>query len=50
MGQGDIHESELLSDPFDDGQAVRRSNTTGKGVGNTLKKRFGSLRRRKVES
>ncbi|KAL5121303.1 hypothetical protein ACEQ8H_000771 [Pleosporales sp. CAS-2024a] len=28
---------------------IRRSNTTGKGVGSSLKKRFGSLRRRKQE-
>lgn len=51
VGRSDFPESVPLDSPFDDSQAVpHRSNTTGKSVGNTLKKRFGSLRRRKVES
>jgi hypothetical protein len=29
---------------------IGRSNTTGKSMGSALKKRFGSLRRRKVET
>ena len=29
---------------------VRRSNTTGKSVGSALKKRFGSMRRKKAEA
>jgi hypothetical protein len=30
-----------------DASGIGRSNTTGKGVGTALKKRFGSIRRRK---
>jgi hypothetical protein len=38
---------DVLLSPFDDRAAVGRSNTTGKSVGSALKKRFGSLRRKK---
>jgi hypothetical protein len=50
VGAHDAPEDVPLEDPFDDNQGMRRSNTTGKGVSNSLKKRFGSLRRRKVEA
>lgn len=42
----------LLSVPVEhiDESNIRRSNTTGKSVGSALKKRFGSLRRRKPEA
>jgi len=33
-----------------DQSGLKRSNTTGKSVGSALKKRFGSLRRRRAES
>lgn len=35
---------------FNEGAGLGRSNTTGKSMGSVLKKRFGSLRRRKAES
>ncbi|KAF2742618.1 hypothetical protein M011DRAFT_472076 [Sporormia fimetaria CBS 119925] len=50
LGACDAPESVPLQDPFSDNQGVHRSNTTGKSVGSTLKKRFGSIRRRKVEA
>jgi hypothetical protein len=32
-----------------DASGIGRSNTTGKNLGSTLKKRFGSIRRRKQD-
>lgn len=39
-----------LQSPFDDSAGIERRNTTGKSVGDALKRRFGSLRRRKHAS
>lgn len=41
---------DVFLSPFNDSAGIGRSNTTGKSVGNALKKRFGSLRRRKQTS
>ncbi|ORY19454.1 hypothetical protein BCR34DRAFT_552086 [Clohesyomyces aquaticus] len=38
------------AESLDGGAGLGRSNTTGKSVGNALKKRFGSLRRRRAAS
>lgn len=42
----------LPTESFDAGvsSGIGRSNTTGKSMGNALKKRFGSIRRKKVEA
>jgi hypothetical protein len=39
---------DVPAESFEQHDGLGRSNTTGKGMGSTLKKRFGSLRRRKV--
>ncbi|KAF2202878.1 hypothetical protein GQ43DRAFT_439340 [Delitschia confertaspora ATCC 74209] len=40
----------IPSESMDGGSGLARSNTTGRNLGNTLKKRFGSIRRKKVEA
>ncbi|KAF2467386.1 uncharacterized protein BDR25DRAFT_266783 [Lindgomyces ingoldianus] len=42
--------SSVPIEALDDGAGVGRSNTTGKSIGGSLKKRFGSLRRRRAET
>ncbi|KAH7123681.1 hypothetical protein B0J11DRAFT_529632 [Dendryphion nanum] len=49
LGAADAPESVPLQADHDHDSGLGRSNTTGKSMGNSLKKRFGSLRRKKVE-
>lgn len=53
LGAKDVAESQVLQGPFDDDQEVGESSGTGTGtsrsVGGALKKRFGSLRRKRAE-
>jgi hypothetical protein len=45
---GNDQKSPIPTETFEaEASGVGRSNTTGKGVGTALKKRFGSIRRRK---
>ncbi|KAF1949477.1 hypothetical protein CC80DRAFT_497503 [Byssothecium circinans] len=48
MGSQDAQQH-IPAGGFSDGNGLGRSNTTGKSMSSALKKRFGSLRRRKVD-
>jgi hypothetical protein len=47
---GPVRTNDNVESPFNDSVGVGRSNTTGRSMGDSLKKRFGSLRRRKQDA